>query len=76
MHFCNFKTPQKQKRQKQLYLINFDPLWACRDIVGHGRIILVQYGPWGTPWDPSSDNFCVPNCDEIFLTWPYEHLQG
>ena len=38
------------------------PLWACRNIKGHGRIILVQYGPWGTPWDPGYDHFCDPCC--------------
>ena len=39
------------KHQKQLRLINFDPLWACRNVGGHGRIILVEYRPWGMPGD-------------------------
>ena len=40
-------TPQNF--QKSLNSINLDPLWACRNIGGHGKIILVEYGPWGTP---------------------------
>ena len=40
-------TPQKL--QKQLKLTENDPLWVCRNIGEYGRIILVEYGPWGTP---------------------------
>ena len=46
--FVNFKT--LRKLQKLVYLINFDPFWACRNIKWHGRIILVSYGLWWTPW--------------------------
>ena len=28
-------------------LINFDLLWAWQNIWGYGRIILVEFGPWG-----------------------------
>ena len=52
-------TPKKH--QKQLKLIKND-LWVCKNIGGNGRIILVEYGPWGTPWDPGYNNFCVPCC--------------
>ena len=51
-------TPKKP--QKHFNLIKIDTLWACRNIGGNGRIILVEYGPWGTPWDPSYDHFCEP----------------
>ena len=60
-------TPQKP--QKQLKLINFDPRWACRNIGGHGRIILVEYGPWGTLWDPSYDHFCDQCCSWNLPCW-------
>ena len=45
--FATLRPPKKP--QKLVSLINFDPLWACRNIKGHGKIILVEYGPWGPP---------------------------
>ena len=49
-----------QKCLKMLKFIKIDSLWACRNIGRHGRIILVEYGPWGLPGDPSYDHLCVP----------------
>ena len=48
---------------KPINLINFAPLWACQNIWGHGKIILVKIGPWGMHWDTNYDHFCV-------LCWP------
>ena len=55
--FAILRPPQN--RQKSPNFINFDPLWACKNIGGHGRIILVEYGPLGSSWDPSYDHFGV-----------------
>ena len=47
---------------KMLNLINFDPLWAWQNLWGYGRKVHAKFWPWGKPWDPSYDHFCVPCC--------------
>ena len=67
-------TPQNF--QKLLNLINFDPAWACQNIWGHGRIILVKFGGFGMPGSPSYDHLCVSCWPSFFQFLIYEGIRG
>ena len=57
-------TPQKPFKLPNL--IKIGPRWACQNLWGHGRMILVKVGPWGMLYGPSYDHFCVCYVDPHF----------
>ena len=80
MGLCTFMTPQKML--KTLNLIKIGSLWAWQNLWGYGRKVHAKFWPWGMPWDLIYDHLAPmlpPNVQilihEIFLTWPYGHLQ-
>ena len=54
-------TPQKVF--KTFNLIKIGVLWEWKNLWGYGSNVHAKFCPWGMPWDPSYDNFCV-------LCWP------
>ena len=42
--------------------IKIAALWAWQTLWGYGRKVHAKFWPWGMPWDPSYDHFCVPCC--------------
>ena len=50
-----------------------------KNLWGYGRKVHAKFLPWGTPWDPSYDNFCVsaqiPNI-EYFEVYGGLHALG
>ena len=69
MGLCTWMTPQKCLKPMKLF--NLDPLWAWQNLWGYGKMILTSFWPWGMPWDPSYDHFCVqcrhPTCKSLLM---------
>ena len=47
---------------KPLILIETGLLWAWQNLWGYSRKVHAKFWPWGIPWDPSYDHFCIPCC--------------
>ena len=61
---------------KTLHLIKIGILWAWKNLWAYGRKVHAKFWPWGMPWDPIYDHFCVSCWPSYFSYWIHEGIWG